>query len=210
MESVIAAFSEDQAVRLTGVRKGQLRYWDKSEFFSPSFCNDKFREGFGRIYSFRDIVSLKVLGILRNKHDVSVQHLREVKQNLASESKGAWSGVKLYVVNKRVHWVERETGLPQDVASKQYVLQPIDLDYVVDKVRGDILEIIKRDSGKVGQIERVRSLNKSAPVIGGTRITVQAIQRFHSAGYSIRQILLEYPDLKKADVEAALSFDEVA
>lgn len=210
MESVIAAFSEDQAVRLTGVRKGQLRYWDKTDFFSPSYCNDRFRDGFGRIYSFRDIVSLKVLGILRNKHDVSVQHLREVKQNLLSESKNIWSGVKLYVVNKRVHWVERETGLPQDVASKQYVLQSIDLDCVVNEVRGDIYQIIKRDSGKIGKIERVRSLNKSAPVLAGTRITVQAIQRFHSAGYNIRQILLEYPDLKEADVEAALRFGKVA
>lgn len=210
MESVIAAFSEDQAARLTCVRKGQLRYWDQTNFFSPSFCNDRFREGFGRIYSFRDIVALKILGILRNKHDVSVQHLREVKQNLARDGRDVWSGVRLYVINKRVHWVEPQTGLPQDVASKQYVLQQIDLDSVVNKLRGDIHEIIKRDSTKVGQIERVRSLNKSAPVIGGTRITVQAIKRFHSAGYSIEQILLEYPDLKKADVKAALSFGEVA
>lgn len=210
MDNVIAAFSEDQAVRLTGVRKGQLRYWDRTGFFSPSFCNDSFREGFGRIYSFRDVISLKVIGILRNKHDVSVQHLREVKQNLVRDDRNTWSGVKLYVINKRVHWVEPETGLPQDIASKQYTLQPIDLDIVVNAIRGDIREIIKRDSSKVGQVERVRSLNKSEPVIAGTRITVNAIRRFHAAGYSISQILAEYPDLRKADVNAALRFTEVA
>lgn len=210
MDNVVSAFSEDQTARLTGVRKGQLRYWDKTRFFSPSFCNDSYRDGFGRIYSFRDLVSLKVLGILRNKHDVSVQHLREVKQNLGKGERSTWSGVKLYAVNKRVHWVEPESGLPQDVASKQYALQPIDLDSVVNAIRGDMKEIIKRDSNKVGKIERVRSLNKSSPVIAGTRITVDAILRYHSAGYSVDQILAEYPDLKKADVKSALTFDRAA
>jgi uncharacterized protein (DUF433 family) len=210
MDNIVAAFSEDQAARLTGVRKGQLRYWDKSQFFSPSFGGDAVRDGFGRVYSFRDIVALKVLGLLRNKHDVSVQHLREVKQNLADDDASAWSGVRLYAVNKRVHWVEPQTGLPQDVASKQYALQPIELDAVVNAVRSDIREIIKRDKTKVGHIERVRSLNKSQPVIAGTRITVKAIKNFHTAGYSIAQIIAEFPDLTHQDIKAALSHVEVA
>ena len=210
MNCVIAAFSEDQVVRLTGVRKGQLRYWDQTDFYSPSYCNDRHRDGFGRIYSFRDIVSLKVLGILRNKHDVSVQHLREVKANLGDENRDRWTGVKLYVVNKRVHWREPNTGLPQDVAYKQYVMQPIDLDSIVNGIRDDMRQIIRRDKTTVGTIDKVRSLNQSAPTIGGTRITVEAIARFSAAGYGVGQILDEYPDLTKADVEAALRYSKVA
>lgn len=209
MENVVAAFSEDQTVRLTGVRKGQLRYWDTTQFFSPSFAQDD-SDIFGRIYSYKDIVALKVLGLLRNKYDVSVQHLRDVKENLLQEGKDPWSGVRLYVVNKRVHWVEPNTGLPQNIASKQYLLSKIDLDAVVGSVKSAISDIIKRDPRKVGQVEKVRSLNKSQPIIGGTRITVESIKRFHSAGFTIEQILLEYPDLKAADVRAALDFEKAA
>ncbi|MCA0300329.1 MAG: DUF433 domain-containing protein [Proteobacteria bacterium] len=210
MNSVIAAFSDDQVVRLTGVRKGQLRYWDKSDFYSPSYSNDQYRDGFGRVYSFQDVIALKVLGILRNVYDVSVQHLREVKRNLRDVHRKSWTGVRLYVVNKRVHWVEPETGLPQDLASKQYIISSIDLDLVVNQIRGDVADMTKRPKEKVGQVERVRSLNGSDPVLAGTRITVSSIKRFSEAGYSELQILDEYPDLTLEDVRAALSFSEVA
>jgi uncharacterized protein (DUF433 family) len=209
-ETVLAAFSEAHAERLTGVRKLQLRYWDHTEFFSPSYSQGQYREAFGRVYSFSDIVALRVLAALRNKHGVSVQHLRQVKLNLSKESPNLWTGVRLYVRNKRVHWVEPGTGLPQDIASGQFVFQTIDLDSVVASTKSDVKAFNARKSGSVGKIEKIKSLNHSAPVIAGTRIPVQTIKRFHEAGYSTEQIISEYPDLTVKDVKAALSFEKAA
>lgn len=203
-QTLIAAFSEDHAERLTGVRKLQLRYWDKTGFFSPSFSQGQYRDTFGRVYSFRDIVALRVLASLRNEHKVSVQHLRQVKQKFAKGDQESWIGVRLYVVNKRVHWIEPDSGLPQDIASGQYTF--IDLDSVIAATEEQIKELNTRNPKKVGKIEKIRTLNHSAPVIAGTRIPVQAIKRFHEAGYDVNAIRQEYPDLSPADVKAALAY----
>ena len=44
------------------------------------------------------------------------------------------------------------------------------------------------------------------PVIKGTRIPVDAIIRRLAGGMSLREILEEYPNLKKEDVKAALEY----
>lgn len=209
-DTIIAAFSEEHVERLTGVRKLQLRYWDQTQFFRPSYSKGQYRESFGRVYSFSDIVALRVLGALRNEHGVSVQHLRQVKQKLKAQNESLWSGVRLYVRNKRVHWVEPGTGLPQDIASGQFVFETIDMDSIVASAKSDIRQFNARRPGTQGKIEKVKALNHSNPVIAGTRISVQTIKAFHNAGYSVDQILVEYPDLTKSDVIAAIEFEKVA
>jgi uncharacterized protein (DUF433 family) len=47
-------------------------------------------------------------------------------------------------------------------------------------------------------------------VISGTRIPVGAIVRLNEDGYSVDQIIEEYPDLRKEDVEAALRYGKTA
>lgn len=208
--TVIAAFSEDQAEGLTGVRKGQLRYWDQTAFFSPSYGEGTTADGFGRVYSFADIVSLRVLGILRNQYGISVQHLRQTKEELDHPGRDTWTGVKLYVHNKRVIWSEPGTLRPQEIATKQYLIPTIDLEEVVSKTRGDIRTLWQRKSDQFGRIEVRKHVAKSAAVISGTRIPVRAIQHFHEAGYSPEQIRSEYPDLTLSDIQAALDYKKAA
>lgn len=47
------------------------------------------------------------------------------------------------------------------------------------------------------------------PCIEGTRIPPRAIKSFHEAGYSIPEIIAEYPDLSEAQVQAALDWKPV-
>ena len=208
--NVVAAFSEEQAERLTGVRKGQLRYWDQTGFFHPSFGEGDTQDGFGRVYSFSDIVSLRVLGILRNQYGISVQHLRHTKEELTHPNRDTWTGVKLYVHNKRVIWLEPGSELPQEVATRQYLLTTIDLEEVVTRTKGDIKQFGKRTQEQIGQVETRRLVNQSSAVLAGTRIPVRAILRFHEAGYSPAEIIKEYPDLTESDVAAALEYKKVA
>ncbi len=44
------------------------------------------------------------------------------------------------------------------------------------------------------------------PVIVGTRISVELIMNFLGAGMSVKEILSEYPELKKAEVVAAIGY----
>src|SRR5579871_5635601 len=79
---IVAAFTEGQVVRLTGISSNQLQYWDRTDFFRPSLAYENRKSARSRIYSFRDIVCLKVLNAIRNDADVPLPHLRRVKERL--------------------------------------------------------------------------------------------------------------------------------
>ena len=209
MGVVIAAFSEEHAQRLTGVSKSQLRYWDRSDFFLPSFPGGDWSSAFGRVYSFKDIVALRVLNVLRNQYDVPLQHLRVVSEKLALLPNEKWTGVRLYVLQKKVIWDEPGTAKPQEIASGQYVVPSIILDVVVSDTKDAIQEILNvRGEEQLGRVEKSRFVNHNDAVLAGTRIRVRAIKRFSEAGYTVEQILKEYPDLTEKDVVSALEYGE--
>src|SRR5262245_51687317 len=101
---VIQAFSEEHVERLTGLTVHQLRHWDRTGFFTPSFAEENRNAAFSRIYSFRDVASLRVLAILR-KQDVSLQHLRKVSTKLSHLGDERWIKTTLYVLKKRVVFI---------------------------------------------------------------------------------------------------------
>lgn len=208
---VVSAFSEEQTSRLTGVSLAQLRYWDRTGFYRPAYAEENRRIPFSRIYSFNDIVALRVLNTLRNDLGVSLPHLREVSQKLSFLSKDRWTGVQLWVLSKRVVWQEPGTELPQELLSRQYVAPAIVLNDVATATKKSIASFLHDRSGDaIGRIERNRHISHNAPVIAGTRIPVATIKRFHEAGYSINGIIAEYPDLTPKDVQAALDYDNAS
>lgn len=79
--STIVAFTADQVCQLTELTKRQLGYWDRTAFFPPHYADGNRRRPFSRIYDFRDVVGLRTLALLRNKHNVPLQQLRKA---------GAW------------------------------------------------------------------------------------------------------------------------
>ncbi len=206
MQKVIAAFSEEHTERLTGVSKSQLRYWDRTNFYRPSYAENNRRVAFSRIYSFKDIVALRVLNVLRNQYGVPLQHLRAVSERLSHLADDRWTGVRLWVLNRRVIWQEPGTERPQEIVSKQYVVPTLALETVVSDTERDVSDLNVRDESKYGLIEQSRYVNHNEPVIAGTRIPVAAIKRFSEAGYTPEKILEEYPDLTEADVNAALEY----
>lgn len=204
---VIAAFSEEQAERLTGISKYQLRYWDRTKFFSPSYAEDDRRQSYSRVYSFRDVVCLNVLNTLRNSAGVSLPHLREVKDKLAHLGDDMWAKTTLYVLKKKVVFDNPETRKREEVVSGQRILQiPLEV------VRGQVADAVKllwaRDKTKIGAVEQMRNVARNQPVVAGTRIPIRAIKNFAEAGYSVKKIIAEYPDLTPKDVEAAIAYKD--
>lgn len=69
-------FSTAQVERLTGIGAKTLHFWDRSGFLSPSVVGAH-GTGSRRIYSFRDLVALRVAAQLRDA-GISLQSLRKV------------------------------------------------------------------------------------------------------------------------------------
>jgi uncharacterized protein (DUF433 family) len=202
-DNIVGAFSEEQAARLSGVSLNQLRRWDADEFFCPSFSDAK-GVPFGRIYSFRDIVSLRVLNDLRNKKKISLSHLREVSRELSHLGDEKWTATTLYVLGRRVVFDDPRTNLRQEVVSGQRVFD-IPLRVVISSTRRAVQELNDR-SDRIGQVVRARFIAQNEPVIAGTRVSVTAIREFAEDGYSVARIIKEYPVLTEADVAAALTY----
>lgn len=205
-ENVILAFSADHVVRLTGLSKGQLRYWDKTGFFAPTYAFEDRRSPYSRIYSFRDVVGLRTISILRNRYKISLQNLREVARELEKYMANPWSEIVLYIVGKNVHFREPDTQQIRGVLSRQYVAD-IRLEQVANEMATEANRLRERDTTQIGQIARNRYTQHNAWVIAGTRIPVKAIWRFHQAGYSTQAILKEYPSLTERDIETAIDHE---
>lgn len=74
-------FSARQAAVLTGCSPHQLRYWDKVRLVQPSIQSTGGRPGVRRLYSFRDLVELRVVrGLLDN--GMSLQRVRRAWEYL--------------------------------------------------------------------------------------------------------------------------------
>lgn len=98
----VLAFSPEQVCRLTGLTDRQLRYWDETEFFAPAYREEVRRSPYARVYSFRDVVGLRALALLRNKHGIPLQQLRKVSKKLGQSYADPWSTLTFYIVGKRV------------------------------------------------------------------------------------------------------------
>jgi uncharacterized protein (DUF433 family) len=205
--NVITAFSEANVERLTGLTSAQLRYWDKTGFFAPSYAEEDRRTQFSRIYSFKDLVGLRTLGLLRRQHNVSLQHLRQVAEKLSHLRDDHWTKTTLYVLNRRVIVHEPRSGRLREAVNGQYVLG-ISLKKIVADTKRDAERLLRRPDAKIGKVEQSRRVLRNAPVIAGTRIPTAATRRYKEAGFTVEQIIAEYPDLTRDDVEAALKYEE--
>lgn len=203
--NVIGAFGQDEAARLSDLSVGQLRLWDRTGFLRPSYATNDKHLPHNRIYSFRDIVSLRVLGQLRNKLRVPMQHLRKVSEQLSEFGDSKWTATTLYVLGKRVVFTDPRSNQRMEVVSKQQVFD-IPLRVAISDTRRAINQMNNRTSGELGHIVQEKFVLQNEPVFDGTRIPVMAVRRYLEAGFDDHQIIKEFPLLTKADIDAARAF----
>ncbi|HEX2922670.1 MAG TPA: helix-turn-helix domain-containing protein [Chloroflexota bacterium] len=80
-------FNAGRAAKLSGVPYRTLDYWATSRFLVPSLVSAN-GKGSLRLYSFSDVVALRVAMELRNA-GISLQRLRKVVRHLRSRRKSA-------------------------------------------------------------------------------------------------------------------------
>lgn len=204
----IVAFAADHVRRLTGLSLRQIRYWDDTGFFSPTLVDGHRKRAFGRIYSFRDLVGLRTIAILRKQHKVPLQELRRVGEWLRAHHDAPWSGLRFAIAGRKVVFFDPATGIATEPRGEGQKVLDIALEPIAHEMREAAEKLRERQSDQIGQIVRNRYVVHNAWTLAGTRIPTQAIWNFHEAGYSTAAILAEYPRLTARDVVSAIEFEQ--
>lgn len=200
----LLAFTTEHVSRLTGLTARQVRYWDKTEFFSPTLVHTG-RRAFGRIYSFRDVVGLRTIAMLRKK--VPLQELRRVGAWLLQHHETPWSSLRFGLAGKKVVFFDPMSGVAIETRSGGQTVLAIALEPIANEMQKAAERLTERRSGEHGQIVRHRNVVHNAFTLAGTRVPTEAVWEFHRAGYAPDAIIKEFPRLTKKDVKAAILFE---
>jgi uncharacterized protein (DUF433 family) len=204
----IVAFAVDHVRRLTGLSLRQIRYWDDTGFFSPTLVDGYRKRAFGRIYSFRDLVGLRTIAILRKQHKVPLQELRRVGEWLRAHHDAPWSTLRFAIAGRKIVFMDPTTQVVTEPRGEGQRVLDIALEPIAHQMREAADRLRLRQPEHIGQIVRNRYVVHNAWTLAGTRIPTTAIWHFHEAGYSTAAILAEYPRLTDQDVAAAIEFEQ--
>lgn len=195
---LLRAFSVDHAAKITELTKARLTRWDRLGFFSPELADpEDSGNPYGRVYSYTDLVGLRTLAVLADKHRMSLKELRKAHDVLATHVNKPWSEMQLSVLNRKI--VYDLGGAPRDTEG-QLAGNHVPLLTIASEVARRAEALRKRDNDQIGVFERHKFIAHNARVLAGTRIPVSAVESFIEAGYSDRAIVAEYPTLTKFDV----------
>jgi uncharacterized protein (DUF433 family) len=204
------AFTGQQIERLTGLTQRQLAYWEKRGVFVASHVDNRPYRPYRRIYSFRDLVSLKTLALLRREYKVPLEELRRVGDYLRAHVQAPWSEIQ-FKIGENHHVIFRDPASGEWITSSplgQGVF-PIILFDDVRKEADKLSEQLRvRDDSDIGRISRHRHVMHNRWVVAGTRVPTSAIWNFHEAGYAPEAIRTEYPNLTIADIDAAIAHEQ--
>jgi uncharacterized protein (DUF433 family) len=220
----LGLFTANQVCALCDVSARQLAYWDRIGFFKPRY-SDESKRPFNRIYSFRDVVGLRTIGLLRNKYNVPLYpDLRLISDQLKKIPGSNWSKLTFYEDpiagptsekrssarrrRGRVYFGHPESG--EIVATSPLGQKPLfAMRAVIQNVERNLARMNRRKPKQIGKIEQNRYVASNKPVVAGTRIPTAAVYRLFRAGFTPEKIIREYPRLKPADVEAALKHERL-
>jgi DNA-binding transcriptional MerR regulator len=200
----LLAFTTEHVCRLTGLTARQVRYWDDTGFFSPTLVHGV-RRAFGRIYSFRDVVGLRTIAILRQK--LPLQELRRVGEWLLQHHQTPWSSLRLGLAGKRVVFFDPASGVAVEARTGEQTVLAIALEPIASEMQRAAERLRERQSDEHGQIVQHRNVVHNAFTLAGTRVPTEAVWEFHRVGYKPEAIIREFPRLTKKDVKAAILFE---
>jgi DNA-binding transcriptional MerR regulator len=113
------AFTSHQASRLTGVTPRQLRYWDQIGLVRPSIQRTGGRPGVPRLYSFRDLVALRVVRSLLD------------------------GGMSLQKVRRAYEYLRRRAGLESQLSQVKLITDGVSI-FKVARRRGEIIDALRQ------------------------------------------------------------------
>lgn len=133
------AFTAEQACRLTNCTHHQLRYWDRVGLIKPSVQKSGGRPGVRRLYSFRDLVALRVVRSLLD-NGMSLQRVRRAWDYLRREGgmENHLSEVKLVTDGQTIFRVSSDEGEILDALREGQLSFFVAIDQIAREVEEDV------------------------------------------------------------------------
>lgn len=206
----ISAFTGQQAVRLTGLSQRMLRYWEQTGVYSASYVDQRPRVPYRRIYSFRDVVSLRTLALLRKQHRVKLDDLRRAGTFLREaypDLADPWAALRFGVLNGHVIFRNPETGQWLTATPSRQSVLSIDVAEIARATERKAATFTERMPEEIGKVVRHRYVLGNAWRLAGTRIPTSAVWHFHEDGADVEAIQRAYPDLTECDILAAIDHE---
>lgn len=196
MNKELVAYTQDRAMRLSGLSRRQVNYWSDTDLLKPSVEERLTPHRPIRLYSYRDMLSLLVIARLRTM--VSLQAVRTVVGHVRARDFEP-NEVVFSVDGTRVYFQLPDGSWESGFEPGQGVLHTLEL----EPIRVLAMQAGRRDPGSVGKVERRRGALGSKPLVAGTRVPVAAVRRYLERGATTAEILEAYPSLEPDDVETA-------
>jgi predicted RNase H-like HicB family nuclease len=130
------------ASRLTGVSYRQLDHWDRTHFIKPSF-QEANGTGSSRLYSFLDLIQLRVAKALREK-GISLQKIRKslayLKTNFPSIEKPL-AQLRLLTDGESLFVLTRNPKVMVDTLRGGQLVFSLAIGEIVEEMRGKVVEL---------------------------------------------------------------------
>ena len=132
-------FTAQQACQFTGCTPHQLRYWDRVDLLRPSIQSTGGRPGRRRLYSFRDLVALRVVKSLLD-NGMSVQRVRRAWDYLrrSADMDTHLSEVKLVTDGQSIFRVASDEGELLDALREGQLAFFVAINEITREVEEDI------------------------------------------------------------------------
>jgi predicted RNase H-like HicB family nuclease len=148
-------FNTNMVCKLTALTKRQIDYWDRIHFIKPS---TREASGYGsiRLYSFTDLVQLKVAATLKDK-GLSVQKIRKSINYLKKtfpEVERPLAEMKLITDGESVFVLTEKKQVILDSLSKGQIVMSIAIGEIIEELRGEVEKISSERRYKVKVMTR--------------------------------------------------------
>ena len=208
--TVFRAYTTEQAARVANVSPRRVRYWADSGVLVPSVLHDPSTSPRGALYSFPDVVGLRTLALLRDRHGLSLQSLRQAADFLRSHAERPWSELRLWVRGKDLLFRAPATGDLLSTGKPGQAAFTIEIEPVALDAERASEALGQRNPADIGLTERRRGVQNNRVVVKGTRVPVESILSLASDGYGAEAIVEAFPSLTLGDVAVILAGQHAA
>ena len=139
------SFNTNTVIKMTGLTMRQVDYWDRTHFIKPSL-KEASGHGTARLYSFIDLVQLKVAKTLIDK-GVSLQKIRKaityLKKNFPDIEKPL-AEMRFLTDGETIFVLTNKKGIILDTLSKGQLVFAVAIGEIIEGLKGEV-EKIGRD-----------------------------------------------------------------
>ena len=169
-------FTADQASRLTSCTAHQLRYWDRINLVKPSIQGTGGRPGVRRLYSFRDLIGLRVIRSLL-EGGMSLQRVRRAIEYLRKKAglEEHLSEVKLVTDGQSIFKLARNDGELLDALKEGQMAFFLAIDDIARSVDQRVAQYLYDREEFIEALQRVET-NLESELPDEARSRVRAVQ----------------------------------